>query len=387
VTVQQLFPSLVTPSDPSTWPGAAGWGRSWRGPITTETAKALPGVARAVSLIAGQAKQMPLDAYRGVQPLPRPRLLEQPDPDESRAWFVGVQWEDFLLNGNAVHYVTTRDATGWPATVVWLPAAWVTITRDPTTQVVDYWVGGVRLRRGDVIHVKRGADRGNPGRGVGVVEQHLDALGKVRDQHRHEADVLNTSAVPSVAIIAPNPRLSQTEADQGKADWLEKFSGPDREPAILPAGSQIIPLAWSPSDSQLVEARQLSLTDVGNMFNLDGYWLGAPAGSMTYRTPGPMYLNLIRQTLEPDLAVFEDVWSAAWLPRGQRVRHDRRVVLGDDMQTMVNTAKTAVEAKLMTREEARVYLGLAPTPGGATTTSPVATVTDPDTSTTETEEV
>lgn len=371
----QLFPG----ADPSTftwWPG-----RRWRGPITPEVAKALPGIARGVSLIAGQLSIMPLDDYKGVVPQTRPPLLEQPDPEESRTWFVSCHAEDYLLNGNAVSYVTTRyQPSNWPATVVWIPAAWVTITRTPG-RGVDYWVGGMRLNRDDVIHVKRGADRMNPGRGLGVVEQHLDALGVVRDQHSYEGDVLQGAAVPSVAVIAPNPLLSQDEADEARSTFMEKYGGGTRTPGVFPAGTQIIPLAWSPSDSQLNEARTLSLTDQANMLNLDGYWLGAPGGSMTYKSPGPMYLNLLRQTLEPIASTFEDVWSVAWLPRGRRVRFDRAAVLRDDMATMVRTAKEAKEAGLWTEEEARIYLGLAPTPSiGVLTTSPVATTALPDTS-------
>ena len=39
-------------------------------------------------------------------------------------------------------------------------------------------------------------------------------------------------------------------------------------PVILPSGSEVKPLAWSPSDSQMVEAHQMSLQDVAN--EIDG---------------------------------------------------------------------------------------------------------------------
>lgn len=378
----QIFPSPgVEPSDPETWPGRhRGWGR-WGGWMTPEVAKSLPGIARGINLIGGQVQQMPMDDYRGVHPLPRPRLLDQPDPDESRAWFVGVHVEDYLLNGNAVHYVTARDAAGWPMFVSWVPAAWVTLTVAPGSRQARYWVGGVELARENVVHVKRGADRLNPARGVGVVEQHLDALGTVRDQHRYESDVLEGAAVPSVAVIAPDPRVSQDEADDAQERWIEKYGTPGRKPAILPAGTQVIPLAWSPSDSQLVEARQLSLVDQANMLNLDAFHVGAPGSSHTYKSPGPLYLAMLRETIAPILSVFEDVWSAAWLPAGRRVVFDRSTILRDDMQTMVATAASAVAAGLWSVEEARVYLGMAPEfpdgqgpQSGVTTTSPIATV-------------
>jgi len=158
-------------------------------------------------------------------------------------------------------------------------------------------------------------------------------------------------------------------------DWLKKFVGPGREPAILPAGTQVIPLAWSPEDAQMTQARQLSLLDIANMFGLDGYWTGAPGGSMTYRSPGSMYTNLLRTALEGVLADFEAVWSQAWVPRGISVRFDRLQLTRDDLQTMVQVLVQATNANppLMSQAEARVMMGLPPTITDLVTTSPITT--------------
>lgn len=325
-------------------------------------AMAIPAVGRAVGLITGMVKQMPMNDYRDKDKLARPRLLQQPDPDVSRSWWVEQQITDYLMHGNAVHLVTSRDADGYPATVVWVPAAWITITRLPGGDL-RYWVGGQELAPGrpdDVVHIKRGADPDAPWRGWGVVEQHLASLRRVADQERYESSVLRDSAVPSVAVITPNPDLSTTEAAEAKESWMEKFAGPKREPAILPSGTTVLPLAWSPNDTQLQEARKLGLLDVANIFNLDGYWLGAPAGSFTYRSPGPMYINLMRQTIGPIVEDFEGGWSPVWLPHGRTVKFDRQAVLGDDMSTTIGYLGSAVKNKIMTQSEAREYLGLSP---------------------------
>src|SRR5215510_1603380 len=144
-----------------------------------------------------------MDAYRGVAPLPRPRLLDQPDPNEARSWFVGCQVEDYLCEGNAVSYITIRDATGWPAAAVWVPAAWIDIAVvDRDWANAKLLVGGVELDRRNVVHVKRSADRWNPARGVGVVEQHLGSLDRVAMQEEYERRNLVDGAVPSAAVIA-----------------------------------------------------------------------------------------------------------------------------------------------------------------------------------------
>ena len=340
------------------WEPVAGAPLVW----DPDSAARLPSVGRALALYAGMIKQMPMDDVRGDDVLPRPRLLDQPDPNSPRSWYVGLQIEDYLRHGNALSYVTAYDAADRPAASVWLPAAWVSVMWDRTRPLSKplYYVDGFELDTERVVHVKRGADRWFPVKGVGVVAQHLQTLDRAALEEEYERDALRSGAVPSVAVITPNPKLGQEESDTAKADWLAKFGGPTREPAILPFGTQVIPLAWSPTDAQLEQARKLTLVDVANAFNLDGYWLGAPASSLTYRSPGPMYLNLLRVSLEPILADFEDTWSMAWLPRGRRVRFYRNAILRDDFATTVTTVNAAIASGLMSVAEGRAYAGLPP---------------------------
>jgi HK97 family phage portal protein len=329
------------------------------------SARRIPAVGRGLQLYSGLVKQMPMDAYRGLQPLPRPRLLARPDPTRARSWFVQVSIEDYLLNGNAISLVTSRGADGWPLSVMWLPAAWVQVVWYPPDQnSIVYSVSGGVLPFDDVIHVRRGADPRYPVRGVGIVEEYLSTLDRVAMEEEYERGALADGAVPSVAVITPQATLTQEVADEAKDRWMEKFSGPVRGPVFLPNGTQVLPLAWSPTDTQLVEARRMSLLDVANMFNLDGYWLGAPVAGMTYRTAGPQYQQVLRTSLEPLLADFEDVWSDVWLPRGTGVRFDRNQLLRDDLPTTATALATLVGAGIISAAEAAAYIGL-PSVAGA----------------------
>lgn len=332
----------------------------------TQSARRIPAVGRALQLYAGMAKQMPLEAYRGYTRLdPTPRLLSKPDPFRGGPEFVQLCIEDYLLSGNAVALVTARGADGWPLAVTWLPALWVFILWQPPTFIPNYYYLGVPLPTEDVVHIRRGADRTYPVRGVGVVEEHIATLDRVASEEMYEAGALSSGAVPSVAVIAPTPTLSEETADQAKADWLAKFSGPVREPVILPNGTQVIPLAWSPTDTQLAEARKMSLTDVANIFNLDSYWLGAAVQGMTYKTAAPQYQQILRTSLEPVLADFEAAWSDAWLPRGTLVRFQRAQLLREDLATSTTAAVALKNAGIAAVEEARVLVGLPPNAPGA----------------------
>ena len=342
---------------PGAWLGSGG-SYCW----DAGSVRRIPSVARALQLYAGMCKQMPMLCQRGIQTLPTPRLLQRPDPDNARSWFVQVNVENYLLNGNAICYVTSRGADGWPLSVAWLPTPWVSITwTPPDPSSVQYWDLGSVLNEPDVIHVKRGADPFFPVRGIGVVEEHLATFDRVAMEEAYEASALAAGAVPSVALITPNSVLTQEEADDAKTRWLGKFGGPIREPAILPSGTQVVPLAWSPTDAQLTEARAASLTDIANIFNLDSYWLGAAVQGMTYKTAAPQYQQILRTSLEPVLADFEDVWSDAWLPRGTVISFDRQQLLSEDLPT-TSVALTGslglVAGGVMSVPEARNVLGL-----------------------------
>lgn len=327
------------------------------------TARSLPGVGRALQLYGGLISQCPLDQYRGDELLkPRPPLLQLPDVSlRARSTFVRVHVEDYLLHGNAVHLVTARTADAAVRGVRWFPAHMWFVADPASTQDggVDYYLNGRKVPRDDVVHVQRGAAEGAPWRGVGVVEEHLQTLNRAGLEEAAESKNLTGGGVPSVAVIAPQPVISEEEVDAAKDKWEEKFEGPGRRPAILPNGTQVVPLSWSPLDSQMIEARKMSLVDIANAFSLDPYWLGGQSSSHTYKSPGPMFLALLRTSLEAVMSDLELVWSLLWIPpSGRAIKFDRLQLTRDDFSTEVATGVQAVQAGLITAEEWRVRQGL-----------------------------
>ena len=351
MSVVVAAPPGRTPRDGSLipWPGA---GLPTPYVYDALSARRVPAVARAVQLYAGMCKQMSIDVYRAGEVIaPRPALIDSPDPRPvwPRSRFVQTHIEDYLLAGNCVSYVTARGADGWPLAVQYLPINWVYITWRPDLPgQVMYTYMGEMLDPANVVHVARGVDRMYPVRGVGVVEEFLPSLDRAAMEEEYERSALAGGAVPSVAIITPQATLTQDVADEAKGAWLDKFAGPNREPAILPNGTQVIPLAWSPADTQLIEARKMTLTDIANMFNLDSYWLGAAVQGMTYKTAAPQYQQILRTSIEPVLADFEQVWSQAWVPRGQTVRFDRNKLLAEDLPTTAQALATLVGSGITT---------------------------------------
>ncbi|HEY9416119.1 MAG TPA: phage portal protein [Pseudonocardia sp.] len=348
-----------------------------------DTARTIPGVGRALQLYGGLISQCPIDLYRGaVTVTPRPRFLEIPDVTmRARSTFVRVHVEDYLTHGNAVHLVTMRDGTSAVRGVKWFPAWMWNVTDPATTQDggIDYYLNGRRVPREDVVHVQRGAAPGQPWRGMGVVEEHLKTLNRAGLEEAAESENLSGGGVPSIAVIAPNPNLDKAEAEAAADDWQQRFAGPGRKPAVLPNGTQVIPLGWKPQEGEMVEARKMTLIDLANAFNLDSRWLGGQAGHMEYKSPGPMFLELLRTSLNPVMVDFEEVWSLLWLPpAGRSVRFDRLELTRDDFSTEVTTGAAAVAARLMTREEWRVRWGMPLEPQFGTLEEPAPAPPAPD---------
>lgn len=339
------------------------------------TAQNLPAVGRAMALYGGLISQCDLDQYDGPSPVaPRPAVLDMPDTNlGSLPLFTRLHVEDYLVHGNALHLITSRDKFGDTRNTAWFPAGEWSVDATHGRGYLDYYLNGKKVRREDVVHVRWGARPGEPWRGWGIVERYLDTLDRVALQEAAERNALLNGSVPSVAVIAPQKNPTQEELDAGAEQWERRYGGASRRPAILPNGTVVQPLSWSAEDQQAVLARQMSLTDVANLLNLNSFWLNAPASSHTYRSPGPMFLELQRTSLEPVMRDLEAVWGAAWfVARQRRTKFDRQQLTRDDFETTVRTMKMAVEAGLYTDEEARLYMGLPAKPRIGTLRKPQA---------------
>lgn len=353
MSISQIWPSQVDASTLSR--------QVW----DATTARRIPGVGRALDLISGLLSQMPLEEFVGIVPSARrPLLLEQPDPDLDLATFVAVQVEDWLLHGNAAHLITARYRdSGWPAAGKWFPASQWHV--DHVKGVKRWWLNGLEVPEENVVHVQNGANPVTPWVGMGVVEKYLLELDRIATQTERERVDTSSGQVPSVAVVVPQRDPLEDDLNAAASRWEDKYGGTGgRKPVFLPNGTEVTPLSWNPENAQTAELRKLALQDVANMFNLDGYWLGAPASSHTYRTPGPLFLTLIRTTLGRIIVPFEQTWSRYWLPRGRRVMFDREAIQADDFATQVGTLVNATGKPLLTTNEGRARLKLAPVDGG-----------------------
>ncbi len=322
----------------------------------------IPGAWRAAVLLSDLLGQVPWDAYRerGDRPIekiqPRPWLLEQPNPPDTRMTTFSSWGLDLIWDGNAVGLIAARDANGWPTAAYAVPASAVGVRRvtEPGMSTlpvgsIEYSIGTMRnLGPDDVIHIKGPCEPGAL-RGMGVLEAHLATLNLAHEQMR-QSQSLSRHGVPTGVLKSDNPDLTKKEAEDLKAGWLR--SQRERTVAVLNSSTTFTPLSWNPEELQLVEARKFSLTDFENIFGLPIGWLGGQTSSRTYSNIEQDAVNLLKFSLGGHLARFEGELTLHF-PRGTRVEADLAAILRGDTLTRFEAYAIGLDKQFLTVDEVR----------------------------------
>jgi len=335
----------------------------------------IPGVDRAVMLIADLLGGLPWDAYTeqgddfAMKIKPRPILLEQPNPEEARINTFSNWAADLVLNGNAVGVIVEEDREGTPTTIVPVPSSWVGVRRVNgetysalPTGAIEYRIAGMEFGADEVIHVKGPCEPGRL-RGVGVLEKHFNGAGglDLAAELGRQARSISQNGVPTAVLRSTNPDATEGDLIAVKQSWLRNMR--DRTVAVLNATTEFQPLAWNPEEMELVEARKFSLLEVANIFGLPPRFLGASTGdSMTYSTSETESIDLLKFSLGGHLGRFEQTLSLHF-PAATWVQANLDAILRADTTARYAAHETGIRAGFLLRSEARELEDLPPVDG------------------------
>jgi HK97 family phage portal protein len=335
---------------------------------------AIPGAWRASLLLADLLASVPWHAYReraGRPPErldPTPPLLEQPQPPDPRVTTFGSMALDLIWHGNAIAVVATRNRDGWPTSLVPVPAEYVHVRHANEADAYDVQVpvGAIVYRIGtrtysphEVVHVK-GPCRPGALRGMGVLENHLAGTLTLASDQARQAGAASGEGIPTGVLKVedtPEEPLEQDEADEVKASWMR--SQATRTVAVLNARTSFLPLAWNPTDAQLLESRRFSLHEIALIFGLDPPWLGVSGDSMTYQNTEQKGTDLVRYSLNGHLARFEQTLSLH-LPRGTWAQANLDALLRGTTTERYAAHESALRAGWITPDEVRAREDLPP---------------------------
>lgn len=324
-------------------------------------AMAIPGAWRAALLRSDLLGAVPWHAYRdgpdGVAEriTPTPLLLEQPAPPHA-GLTSRVSWAlDLIWHGNAVGVYTSPGDPDTGCVPVSAAQVGVRLARlgDPVgfrPGEVVYSIGGRDYHPDQVFHVLGPSEPGAL-RGMGVLECHLAGGLALASELARQAGAVADSAVPSLKIKSLVPDLQEGEAAALKASVMA--SQRTRQPIALNATTDVEPLSWNPTETQLLDARKFSLHELALIFGLDPSWLGAATSSRVYANVEQEALNLWRYSaLAGDLARFEAAYTAA-LPPGQWAQANLDARLRADTLTRYQAHEIGIRTGVLTVQEAR----------------------------------
>lgn len=322
----------------------------------------IPGAWRASILLSDLLGAVPWHAYRqrGDAPAerldPTPPLLERPAyPDVSMTTFSSLGL-DLIWEGNAICIVAARNREGWPTAMLPVPAEYVSVrrvgTQDPLglpPGTVVYDIGGRTYSAEDVIHIK-GPCKPGALRGMGVLEAHLDKTLNLADEQLRQARSVGVSGVPTGLLKSSDPDFEEADAKAIKAAWMEAQRR--RTIAVLSDTTTFEPVAWSPSDTQLLDARRFSLHELALIFGVPLSFLGADQSSRTYSNIEQEGLNLLKYSLGGHLTRFEQTLTAH-MPRGTWAQANLDAILRSDTLTRYQAHEIGIRSGFLTDDEAR----------------------------------
>ena|SRR5579864_3944088 len=376
---------------PSLWwtgpAGGDGTGGPWGNPIPGANDGALkhwslPAVTRCTNLIAATLAGLPwvvgkddTTALGTPTWISDPQLL-RPDPrlgnvgllDSSRLSAVEfwTQWITAALwFGDGYVFAPVRNANNEPIPPLWQLSPRRVVIENGRYYLKgnepDYINGGVtdeiEIDGASLIHL-----RGNPpytdGHGTGVISIHGAELGLAATVRSYALGQFS-SGVPAGFLKVNKPEILQPQADALKKAWMNAHGNSRRSIAVLNATTDFTPIALSPLDAQLSDARQWSLRDVALAFGVPSWFLGIPGDSSTYSNVESRFIELRTYTLLPWIRRVESTLDAEF-PLGTDVKVKTAGLERGDTTTRYAAYKTALDAGWMTVDEIRSLEDLPP---------------------------
>jgi HK97 family phage portal protein len=347
--------TIITDGGPGMFPM---WGGGhYRG------AMGIPAAWRLALLLSNQLGRIPWHAFREVAGRPPVKLAAQPllvAPAGTRDTALSVfrSWTlDRIWHGNAVGVIADRSPLGYATAVTPVNAEFVQVKlvapNDPVVGFapgeIAYLINGKWYHQSDVIHFKGPCAPGEL-RGLGVLEEHFSLMDRSRKLDA-SASAVDSGAVPTGLLRSLNPDMTDDEAAALKTSWQQ--SQQTRSVAVLNPLTEFTPIAWNPTETQLLEARQYSLTEWANVFGIDGSYVGAPNTSGTYANIENQGFELLKFGSVGDfIAEFEAVLTNQF-PRGTYVKANLDHLLRADTKTRYEAHAIGISSGFVTRDEVR----------------------------------
>lgn len=324
---------------------------------TRAQAMQVPTVARARNLLCGTISELPLHRISvGGAELDAPPWLQQPDRDVPRSTTLVWTVEDLLFHGVAYWQVTEsyRD-TNRPARYARMDPSRVSYQTDEDGWHVDHWmVDGVRVpdTGNGSLKVFHGLDEGLLTRAGRTIHTAL-ALERAARNYANEP-------LPSAILKNKGPDIPKERRQALIEAW--KAARRDGSVGYLNEAIDLETVGYSPSDLQLVDARQHLAVELARACNVNPYFVAADTGtSLTYSNVTSERRAFVDYSLRPFLSAIEQRLSMVDVDPGtSMIRFDLSDFLRADARERAEVLGMLLDRDVIDLDEARAMESLTP---------------------------
>ena len=216
-------------------------------------------------------------------------------------------------------------------------------------------IGGVSYR----LYVMRGLPPNNSTRSEGVLERHFDTLKLGVAIHTYQYNSFGNGVPPGYLKVG-TPNFDDAKAAKLKSDWMAAHGGDSKSIAVLNSQVEFTPISIRPVDNETTSLKQSHLVDVAHSFGLSAAWVDASAGySLTYSNVTDRRRELLDISLTGWGQQLMEMLGAA-LAYNNRIRIEWDRFTAPNLAEQIGPLVNAVNAGIMTVDEARTRMGLVP---------------------------
>lgn len=326
----------------------------------------------AVSRIANSLSSMPIQLYKGSQPIKNElndMMSLEPNPNMVSCQFIKTLEACRCTSGNC-YAIKVYDPDGTLNRIDILDPLRVTPIIETKSGELWYRITPEKgaefyVNNYYVIHVPFISTNGYSG--VNPVSVLYDTLNYSDNINKFSVDQLKKGVNASVILEAP-ANLSDAQIKKMTKQFIETYHETGGNVLLLESGVVGKALNLSPVDARLFEVEKITRSKVAMVYNIPPHLLGDYSES-TLKSQEQVMLEFLMLTMLPIVTAYEQEFDRKLLTKRQRkmgyhFEFDMDAVLRADAATTAEVNYKAVRSAWKTPDEIRSTYNMPPYPGG-----------------------
>ncbi|MCC0067099.1 MAG: phage portal protein [Rhodovulum sp.] len=237
----------------------------------------------------------------------------------------------------------------------------VTVERDQETAEPTFRIADRVIPTQDALHLRSPLGRA-------PLSLAREAIGVAIILERHAARLFARGARPSGVLSFVNG-MKEEAIRKTRAAWQSAHEGEDAggKTAVLHDGATFTPLTLTSTDAQFLELRKFQILEIARAFRVPPSML-FELDRATWSNSEQMGREFLTYCLEPWLIALESAMRRAlFLPEERErfvIRFDRDDLTRADLTARATAINSLIASRVISPNEGRAWIGLAPREGG-----------------------